>query len=314
MPDATPIPAPSSRGRPHVIPPHDGDDSPGAWLQRLAASTPKLADELHSQARLVRQDADLTEQGQTKALTRAVVAELRKFQTRLRDEAARAAKQRRELDEVIARKAGGDRVPESRQAEWRQVLRAMGREERVELLRAAAAGEAPASDEILATVLSSPSPLLLGLSGSDPLLDAITTEHRERLAGPEVREIAQLEQAEAIARDAEGWVLDYAAALVGGEAALRDAVAVAGGARSITELSDAQKARRISEAAAAGVTGPDALFRPAEGETSGADKAVLTDDQIAKFAALPTADKLAAGAAHPDDPASAIRAATSWKD
>jgi len=309
MPDARTIPAPSGRGRPHVMPPLEGDDSPAAWLTRLAASTPRLADELHQQARLVQGDGDLTEQGKAKSLTRAVVSEVRKFQNRLREEAARAAKQRRELDEAVARKAGGDRVPESRQAEWRAVLRGMSRDERVELLRAAAAGEAPASDEIIATVLASPSPLLLGLSGSDPLLDVIASDHRERLAGPEVREIAQLEQAEAIARAAEEWVLDYAASLIGGEAALRDAVAVAGGARSLAELSDAQKARRISEAAEAGVTGVDALFRPAEGETTGTDRPPLTEADVARFAALPLSAKTALATEHADDLAAAIRAA-----
>ncbi len=313
MPDAKTIPAPSSRGRPHVIPPPGGDESPGAWLTRLAASTPQLADELHSQARLVQADGDLTDTGKAKALTRAVVSEVRKFQGRLREESNRAAKVRRELDEVIARKAGGERVPEARQSEWRQVLRAMSRDERVELLRAAAAGDAPASDEIIATVIASPSPLLLGLSYADPVLDVITTQHRERLAGPEVREIAALEQAEAVSREAEAWLLEYAASLIGGDAALRDALAVAGGARSLAELSVAQKARRVSEAGEAGVTGVDALFRPAEGETAGTDKPVLTDDALAKFAALPTADKLAAGAAHADDPAAAVRAALSWE-
>lgn len=314
MPAAKIIPAPSSRGRPHVIAPPDGDDSPGAWLARLAAQAPQLADTLHDHARLVQTDGDLTDQGKRKSLTKSVLTEVGKFQRRLREEAARAAKQRRELDERIAAKAGGDKVPEARQAEWRQVLRSMGRDERVELLRAAAAGDAPASDEIIATVLASPSPLLLGLSGSDPLLDVITSEHRERLASAEVREIAALTQAEAVAQAALDWLEGYAGELVGGDAALQDALAVAGGARSITELSDAQKARRIAEAAAHGITGPDALFRPTEGETAGTDKPVLTDDALAKFAGLPLADKLAAGAAHPDDPAAAVRATTSWKD
>jgi hypothetical protein len=239
----------------------------------------------------------LTESGQRKALSREVAAEVGKFGKRIREEGKALDRHRRQLQtEIEARVSGDAKLSEARCAEWRQVLRAMSREERIATLRAAAAGKGPAAGEIVATVLGASSPLLLGLGVNDPVIGVIFDEHRQRLAGGEVRTLDELDEVQEIARRAEEWLTAYAGDLLGGEAALRDAIAVAQGARSLSELSTAEKVRRATEGIAAGLDPRDALYTPAEGEGSSDAPKPLTPGDVANFAARPLADKVAAGA------------------
>jgi hypothetical protein len=70
----------------------------------------------------------------------------------------------------------------------------------------------------------------------------------------------------------------------------------AGEGRPLSELTSAEKAARV----AAGVERGDAdlrqsLYTPTAGEGNGTDPKPLTPDDVAKFAARPLADKVAAG-------------------
>jgi hypothetical protein len=145
-----------------------------------------------------------------------VCSELGKFRSRVDEEAKRLDKQRRQLDEAITTEAAaGAKLSDARVMEWRAMLRGLPHDELITTLRDAAAGQVPASEEIMATVASCPSPLLLGLGAQDALLFSTTIAEYRALAGPEMLELGSLDQVLADAETAAAWLEGYAAELVG---------------------------------------------------------------------------------------------------
>jgi hypothetical protein len=312
MADVRKIPSPPSRRNlPAVIPPPDDVDTPASWLQRLAASAHTMATELHGKALNVLRDPDLTGSGQRKAIAREAARTINRLQGRIAEEVRRLAGERKTLTATVGAKVAGDRISEARQAEWRQVLRSMSREERIATLRAAASGEMAAGEEVIATLLGASSPLLCGFPVGDPAIDLLLDEHRQRHAATELTQIAELDASQALAEQALGWLDEYAVELLEGDTSLlRDAQATDKGHRPLSDLTSAEKSQRIADAYDAGVTGPDALFRPADGEAqAGSAGSPLSDADIAKFAALPLSRKAKLAELHGSDLQAAIRGA-----
>ena len=310
-------PAPPSRlGLPHVIAPHEGDDTPASWLQRLAGSVHGLAVELHDKALRILRDGDLTAVGQRKAVAKEAARSVNRFAARIAEESRRIDAERKTLNAAVAAKISGDRLSEAKQAEWRAVLRSMSRDERIATLRAAAAGELDAADEVIATLLGASSPLLCGFPAGDPAVDMILDDHRQRHAAAELNQIAELDATEVLAAQAAQWLDQYALELLDGDISLlRDAQAVDRGHRPLSELTVAEKVARIEAGKERGGDLREALYTPAEGEAAAGTAGMpLTDAEVARFAGAPLADKIAAAEAHPADPAAAVRAALSWKE
>jgi hypothetical protein len=92
-----------------------------------------------------------------------------------------------------------------------------------------------------------------------------------------------------------GWRATSSARLVP-EPELRDAQAIAAGGRPLSELTTAEKVRRIAEAKERGITGPDALYTPAAGEPGGSSERPLTANDVAKFASKSLEEKVRLGA------------------
>jgi hypothetical protein len=269
------------------------------------------ATELHEKALAILRDPDLTGLGQRKAIARSAAVTINKLQARIAEETRRLENERKTLTAAVGVKAGGERVSEARQAEWRQVLRAMTREERIATLRAAAGGQMAAAEEVIATLLGASSPLLCGFPVGDPAIDIILDEHRQRHAATELTQIAELDASRALAEQALSWLDEYALELLEGDSGLlRDAQAVERGHRPLSDLTTAEKVARIEAGKARGGDLRDALYEPAEGEAAaGSSQAPLSKADVERFAQMPIADKVALGEQHAGDLAAAIRAA-----
>jgi hypothetical protein len=304
-------PAPSRRNLPHVIPPPDDLDTPASWLQRLAGSVHTMASELHGKALGILKDGDLTATGQAKAIAREAAKTINKFQSRIAEEGRRLDGERKLLKGTITAKTAGDRISEARQAEWRAVLRAMSRDERIDVLRQAAAGEIDAADEIVATVLGASSPMLCGLQSGDPILNLIRDEQVARHAAAEMSQIAELDATTALASQALQWLDGYAVDLLDGDSRLlRDAQAVDKGHRPLSELTVGEKVARMEAGKERGGDLRDALYEPAPGEAAaGSSGTPLHLADVERFARLPLSEKVALGDQHGGDLAAAIRAA-----
>jgi hypothetical protein len=312
MPDARKAPPPPSRRHlPAVLPPSDSDDTPAAWLQRLAGSVHTTATELHGRALGILRDADLTDTGQRKAIAREAAKTINKFAGRITEESRRLDNERKTLNATVGAKVAGDRISEAKQAEWRAVLRGMSREERIATLRAAAAGEMPASDEVIATLLGASSPLLCGFQNDDPAIGMILDEHRHRHASAELTQIADLDFAHNLGAQAAQWLEQYAIELLEGDSnLLRDAQAIERGHRPLSDLSVSEKVARVEAGKDRGQDLRDALHEPAPGEAAaGSGTTPLRLSDVQRFADLSLSEKVALGEQHGGDLQAAIRAA-----
>ena len=117
-------------------------------------------------------------------------------------------------------------------------------------------------------------------------------QHRQRLAEAELAKIAALDEAEAAAQQGLAWLEGYVVGELVPEPELRDAQAIAAGGRPLSELTTAEKVRRIAEAKERGITGPDALYTPAAGEPGGSSERPLTANDVAKFASESLEEKV----------------------